>query len=95
MTKLSKKIVSKIKKEHIKPHSRLHFLLIRGMMWFCILLSIHFGSVAIAIILRHLSGAELPMAQRFAHGNPMGFVIALPYLWIAFTAGALILAKKI
>lgn len=95
MTKLTKNILEKIKKEQIKPKPKWYFILMHILLWTSVVISIFLGAMATAIILRHSLSADWTLMNRLAGGNVKAFIMILPYFWFAFIALILFLASKL
>lgn len=95
MSNLSSKILNQIKEKNVTPKSRQYFILMHGLLWIALGASVFLGSIACAIVLRHLASADWEMMY-IATGNHMrSFVFFLPYLWIIFIGITLLIADKL
>ncbi len=95
MSKLSKNILEKIKKEHIKPKPKWYFILMHSLLWSSVLVSIFLGAMATAIILRHSMTTDWMVMHHVAGGKMCALMMSLPYLWFAFIGLVLFLANKL
>lgn len=81
MTKLSSKILRKIKEGKVTPKSRWYFIFIHILLGTAILTSIMIGGMAVAIIIRHCAATDWEMADRFSNGPVRSFFLIIPYIW--------------
>lgn len=94
MTKLSKTILDKIKKDKIKPIPRWQFISLYILLWAAYLLAIALGALAFSVIFRLIRGVEWEMVRQ-AKGPIHGFLLILPYLWLIILGVVLFLAGKL
>ena len=95
MTKLSKNILDKIKKDKIKPIPRWQFISLHILLWTAYLLAIAFGALAFSVIFRLIGGVQWEMVRLAGKGPVQGFVLVLPYLWLIILGVVLFLAGKL
>lgn len=83
-SRISEKIIDKIKKEEIKPAPKWHFLLKNYVVWVFFLFSILIGSLSFSVILFFITNSGLD-AYAFLNRNPLGgLILSLPRFWLAF-----------
>ena len=92
MSHVSKSIISKIKKEKIKPTPKWVFLLKRSVVWGLFGLSVLFGSIAISIIFFQYRDAGWDVYSQMDDGLMEFILLALPYFWIILMVGFVALA---
>ena len=92
MSKLSSKILEKIKKEKVTPKPRWYFMLMHTLLGTAILSSILIGSIAVAIVIRHFTLTDWELARQFAGGHVRSFFLIIPYIWIIFIGLTIFLA---
>ncbi|HHE40562.1 MAG TPA: hypothetical protein ENL10_03565, partial [Candidatus Cloacimonetes bacterium] len=92
MSKLSNKILRKIKKDKVTPKSRQYFMLMHTLLGTAILTSIIIGSMAVAIVIRHFTVTDWELARQFAGGHVQSFFMLMPYIWIIFIGLTIFLA---
>jgi len=92
MTKLSNKILEKIKKEKVIPKSRWYFILMHTLLGTAILTSIIIGGIAVAIVIRHLTITDWEFTHQFTGGHIRSFFLIIPYVWIVFIGLTIFLA---
>ncbi|MBN1495086.1 hypothetical protein JW911_05145 [Candidatus Peregrinibacteria bacterium] len=91
-TDVSQNILDKIKKEHIKPVPKWHFMLKKSVIWGLFAVSLILGSFAFSLILLHINEVEWDIYEQAA-GSMWGFVLmVIPYFWIVFIMGFIFLA---
>lgn len=95
MSSLSKKILNKIHKEHIKPKPRWYFVLMHTLLWASVVATVLLGSLSVAIVLRHLLETDWMIVHRVISGKLGGFLVMLPYLWFLFIALVIFFANKL
>jgi hypothetical protein len=95
MTKLSNKILDKIKKEKMTPKPRWYFVLMHTLLGTAILTSIFIGGIAIAIVIRHFTATDWELARLSAGGNLRSFFMIIPYIWIIFIGFIIFLAEML
>jgi hypothetical protein len=93
MTKLSNKILDKIKKEKMTPKPRWYFLLMHTLLGTAILTSIFIGGIAVAIVIRQLTMTDWELARLSAGGHIRSFFMIIPYIWIIFIGLTILLAE--
>lgn len=77
MNNVSKKILDKIEKEHIKPTPKWQFVAMHALMFILFGLSILLGSIAVSVSLFKIFASDWAIVPRL----PGGPFIVLPYLW--------------
>lgn len=92
MSKLSNRILDKIKKERVTPKSRHYFMLIHTLLGTAILTSVIVGGIAVAIVIRHFTVTDWELARKFAGGHVRSFFMLIPYIWIIFIGLTIFLA---
>jgi hypothetical protein len=95
MTKLTKSVINKIKKEKIKPIPRWQFVILHILLWSAFLVAIALGAIAFSVIFRLVGGIEWEMIRRIGRGPIHGFLLVLPYLWLVILGIVLYLAGKL
>jgi hypothetical protein len=93
MSKLSKKILKKIQKDHIKPRPKWQFILWHVSMWIFFTLSILLGSLVTGMLIFEL----MMTAWDFAPHLPRMSIFALllfPAIWIASLAITVLIGYK-
>jgi signal peptidase I len=81
MNNISKNVLDKIKKEHIKPIPHWQFVLLHIVVWIGLVASIVLGSFAVGIVLREIFGTDWENVHRIGHDGIPGLVMVLPYVW--------------
>lgn len=82
MADVSKKTIDKIVEEKIEPKAQWQFLLRDGVVWGIGILSLFFGSLAVAVIIFLLGDHDWKI-YRMAEGNFwLQVLVAVPYFWI-------------
>lgn len=94
MSKLSKSVLGKIKKCHIKPKPRWQFVALRVLFWVLFIISVFLGSMATGIIMSQLAGVEWGFVHFVGGNKAIGFLMVLPYIWLVFFGLTLFLAHK-
>ncbi len=83
MSKLSKSVLDKIKKEDIAPRPKWQFVLVHVLLWSAVVAAVILGSMATGVLLKELVYTEWEFLHRVGRGAPAkGFVMVLPYFWI-------------
>ena len=95
MDRLSEKIVGKIKEEKVKPKPRWHFMVMHLFLISTIVLSIIFGSMAFAVIIRKITLTDWELARLSAGGSIRPIIQLLPYLWFIFVILAIFIADRL
>lgn len=91
MSKLSKNILDQIKKKNVKPKSRYYFVALHAAIWMAVIVTIIFGSLGIAVAIRHLTLTDWELANQIS-SNPISF---MPLLWFGIIALAIFVADQI
>ena len=91
MSKLSKDILAKIKKENVTPKSRWYFNALHTAIWTAVIVTIVLGSLGIAVAIRHLTLTDWELANQIS-SNPLNF---MPVLWFGIIALAIFIADQI
>lgn len=91
MEEISKKVLTKIKKEEIKPVSRLSFLLKNSSIWTLFGISIIFGSVGFSIVLFMLERTDISAFLSSVNSPIKLIFISIPLLWVSLTTLSLML----
>ena len=90
MNDVSQNILEKIKKEHIKPAPKWHFMLKKSVIWGLFAVSLILGSIAFSIILLQINDVEWDLYEKA--GGLAGLIfLVIPYFWIIFIIGFLFL----
>jgi hypothetical protein len=92
MTELTKKTLSKIKKEGIRFIPKWHFLAKEWFMWLTFFISVLVGGVAGSIIIYRVLNNEWELAPYLADSFTGFVLITLPYFWIALLIAFILLA---
>ncbi len=95
MNRLSSKIMDRIKDQKMTPKSRAYFVFLNVLLILAIIFSIVIGSLAIAIIIRHVSLTDWELAHKFSGGKIRAFFVLLPYLWLIFILFAIFFADQL
>lgn len=92
MEKLGDRVLRKIKEGCICPKPRWQFLLKDYFIWFLFLIALLLGSIAFCVALYALSTNDWDLYQ-YLHTSFVGHIlISIPYLWIIFLAGFVVIA---
>ncbi len=91
MGEISKEVLKKIKKEEIKPVSRLSFLLKNSFLWTLFGISIIFGSIGFSIVLFMLERTDISTYLSSVNSPIKLILISIPLLWVFLTVLSLIL----
>lgn len=91
MGEISKKVLTKIKREEIRPVSRLSFLLKNSTLWTLFGISILFGSIGFSIVLFMLERADISTYLSSVNSPVRLVLISIPILWVFLTVFSLIL----
>ncbi|MBD3244936.1 MAG: hypothetical protein GF335_03005 [Candidatus Moranbacteria bacterium] len=78
----SQKIISQIKKENIKPHSKWKFTAINYLVWFAVVFMVLFGAFAFTLIITALWDIDWYFYKHPAVSRIKFFLIIIPYLWV-------------
>lgn len=89
MNNVSKKILDKIEKEHIKPRPKWQFVAMHALMFVLFGLTIILGSIAVSVALFKIVASDWAVVPRL----PGGPLIVLPYLWILFFGVMMVVAS--
>lgn len=92
MSKLSHRILRKIKKEKVTPKPKWYFMLMHTLLGTAILTSIIIGGIAVAIVIRHFTLTDWQLARQFAGGPVRSFIMLIPYIWLIFIGITILLA---
>ncbi|MBN2307178.1 hypothetical protein JXD20_04285 [Candidatus Peregrinibacteria bacterium] len=95
MTKLSTKILEKIRKEKMIPKSRYYFILMHTLLGTAILSSVMIGGIAIAIVIRHLTLTDWELAHQFTGSHIRSALLIAPYIWLIFIGISILLADTL
>lgn len=95
MSKLSKDILGRIKKDNITPISRWRFVVLHAILWILVTLAVVFGSMAMSVIFRVIDGADWEIARQVGKNSFHSFALILPYIWIAVLGLIIFLASKL
>lgn len=90
--KLSKQVLSKIKKEKIKPTPKWEFLLKKSALWTLLGIIILIGAFSTSVILFLLETNDWEIYERLEHSLLGYTLMTLPYFWFALLAGFIALA---
>lgn len=91
MSDISKSVIDKIDKKHIKPIPKWQFILMNVALWTIFVVTILLGGIATSIVILKLSNTQWELAPRIG-GR---FLIVLPYIWFGLIALMVFLASKI
>ncbi|MBU0647647.1 hypothetical protein KJ855_00530 [Patescibacteria group bacterium] len=81
-SKISDKVISKIKKEDVKPIPKWHFVLEHGLLWLLLLFLIVGGGMLLGIAYLELNDAQWDL-RPVVGKEWFGFVLAVfPYFWL-------------
>ena len=86
MKDISKSIIGKIKKDHIKPHSKSHFIVKRSFFWSVIISALILGALAFSFVIFQLTTIEWSIHDHFT------LAAILPYFWILIATILIVLA---
>ena len=86
MKDISKNIIGKIKKDHIQPHSKTHFIVKRSFFWSVIVIALILGALALSLVLFQLEVIEWELHDSFT------LAAILPYFWILIVSVLALLA---
>ena len=95
MTKLSSKILEKIKREKMTPKPRWYFALMHTLLGTAILSSVMIGGIAVAIVIRDLTLTDWELARQFAGGYTRSFIMLIPYIWLIFIGLTILIADSL
>jgi hypothetical protein len=95
MTKLSSKVLDRIKKEKVTPKPKWYFILMHSLLLLTVTISIVLGSIAVAIVIRHLTSADWELIHIAIGGKVRSFIILLPYIWLLFIGIVLLIADRL
>lgn len=93
MNNISKNVLNKIKKEHIKPIPHWQFILLHVIVWIGLVTSIILGSFSIGIVLREIFGTDWENVHRIGRDGIPGIVMVLPYVWFIALGATLFLSS--
>ena len=91
MTDISEKVIKKIKKDKIEPHSKKRFILKRTAIWMLLGLSLLLGIVACSVVIFQIKHAEWDFYHLLDYTLLRYIILILPYFWITFLIIFLIL----
>ena len=86
MKDLSQDILNKIKKDHIKPLSKLHFVLRKSFIWTMFGLSVLIGGLAVSGIIFHVNEVDWDVYDKFRDNTPSFLMMVIPYFWLIVMA---------
>lgn len=86
MSKLSKDILGKIKKQNVVPKSKWHFHLLRGLIWSAVIFTLIFAALSSAIVIRHLWATDWELARSISESSIQSILGLLPYMWLIVIA---------
>lgn len=95
MSKISKSVLEKINKEHVKPKPKWWFAAMHVGMWVAIAFSVLVGSLAMGVLIHEFSGAEWTHVARLNKDGVPGFLLMLPYIWFGALALTLFLSYQL
>ena len=81
MNNISKNVLEKIKKDHIKPIPHWQFALLHVVVWLGLVASIVLGSFSVGIVLSEIFGTDWDHVSRIGRDGIPGIVFVLPYIW--------------
>lgn len=81
MTKLSEKIVGKIKHDHITPVPRWHFLIKSFAFWTFFVFSVVLGSLSFSVIVHIVEFGDIDIFKHLKGTLLTSAVMMLPYFW--------------
>ena len=79
---LSKKIIEKIKEEHIQPKPKWQFSLKAYLVWLLSALSLFIGSLAFSVVLYLIINNDWDVYVHITDNLIKFTILSLPYLWI-------------
>ncbi len=96
MSKISKSIIDRIKKNEIKPIPRWKFVLWRLLFWALFIVAVLMGSVSMGMVFHQIFGTEWGFIQHSIASPFHGLIFLSPYIcWVAILAIILLIAYKI
>lgn len=95
MSKISKSVLEKIKKDQVKPKPKWWFVAMHAGMWLAIGVSILVGSMAMGVLIHEFSGAEWVHVGRLSKDGVPGFLLMLPYIWFGALGLTLFLSYRL
>lgn len=94
MSKLSKSVLTEIKKAHLKPTPKWQFVVWRVLFWVLFIASVFLGSLAFGVIIHEVLGMEWSFVGYVGKNRAVGFLLVLPYIWLAMMAVMIFFAHK-
>ena len=88
----SDKILEKIKKEELKPIPKKYFLIKNGFLWGLFILGVIIGALAFSVVLFSIQQTDFELAVHMSHSKLEMLLGLLPFIWIFFLVGFLVLA---
>lgn len=92
MGQISKKVIAKIEKEHIKPIGKWSFILKNSFLWSLFGLNILFGSVGFAISIYLFQSTDILNLILSVNDLVQVIILAIPTVWILLTVIFLVVA---
>ncbi|MEZ4920984.1 MAG: hypothetical protein R2792_17920 [Saprospiraceae bacterium] len=78
----SKEIIDKIKRDHIQPRPRWHFLLKDTLIWLACGIGIFIGAAAFSVILFAIQQTDFELTTHLSHSRFELVLGLLPFIWI-------------
>lgn len=91
---LDNKVLSKIKKQHIKPLSKSFFSFKRGLLWLSVTAFFALSSLAAALIITILHYGDWDIYSRFFDNPILFLLLVFPYFWLLIFVAFIYLAFK-
>jgi hypothetical protein len=95
MSNISKNVLKKIDEKEITPRPKWQFILSHILLWGVFGVSIILGSIATSLVLAKLFANDWTLIPRLPGGPIRGFLLVLPYLWIAVMALMIFIASQV
>lgn len=82
MSKISEKIIEKLKKEGIGKIPKWRFVLKRAFVWASLIVAVILGSFAISMVMFQTINMDFDLLPRVAPGAGFGLFKIVPYFWL-------------
>ncbi|MCK9186405.1 hypothetical protein M0P48_03125 [Candidatus Gracilibacteria bacterium] len=82
MSKISEKIIEKLKKEGIEKIPKWRFVFKRAFVWVSLVLAIVLGSFAVSMVMFQIINMDLDLLPRVAPAVGFGLFKIVPYFWL-------------
>lgn len=92
--KISQHVLETIKKDHVTPKPRWHFVLWHALLWVSVGLVVLVGSIGMGLLFEELETTEWDLSYKVSGDFLHWFLLFFPYIWIGILGITLIFAYK-